>query len=111
MTYIENRLLTIYRNLKNIILRYFSNRYLTTIVLCFVWMLFFDNNSIIRQLQRSYQIVQLNKEIKYYQRELLLTKKEEKALKQSDEYFEKFVREQYLLKKPNEVLYIFTEEN
>jgi cell division protein FtsB len=75
-----------------------------------IWIFLFDNNSVVRQVQRKYQIVKLNKEISYYQKEFQKTKIEEKALNYSDEYFEKFVRETYLLKRPNEVLYIFAEE-
>lgn len=75
-----------------------------------MWVVFFDNNSAIRQVQRKWQIRTLDKEISYYKRELAKTKQEERALRQNDEYFEKFVRENYLLKKSDEVLYVFTEE-
>lgn len=74
-----------------------------------IWITLFDNNSIIRQLQRKYQIIKIDKEISYYNKELRKTMMEERALKHNDEYFEKFVRENYLLKKPNEVIYIFSE--
>lgn len=111
MTLLEAKIFLIYQKISNIIRRYFSNKYWTVLILFLFWITFFDNNSLIRQAQRKYQIVKLNKEIAYYKKELMSTKLEEKALKQNDEYFEKFVRETYLLKRKNEVLYIFSEEN
>ena len=111
MTLLEAKFLLIYQKVSNIIRRYFSNKYWTVLILFLFWITFFDNNSLIRQVQRKYQIVKLNKEIAYYKKELMSTKLEEKALKHNDEYFEKFVREAYLLKRKNEVLYIFSEEN
>jgi cell division protein FtsB len=110
MTVLESKLIYIYKEVYTFIKKYFKNKYWTAFIIFIVWILFFDNNSLIRQVQRKYQIVKLNKEINYYKKELVKTKLEEKALKYSDEYFEKFVRETYLLKKPNEVLYIFSED-
>lgn len=110
MTLIENKLSSIYHSILKMYLRYFKNKYVTVLGSFIIWMLFFDNDSIVRQFQRKYQIIKLNKEIKYYTKELRKTKIEEKALNHSDEYFEKFVRENYLLKKQNEDLYIFSEE-
>lgn len=110
MTKLESRLFTTYQWGLALIKKYFRSKYWTAFILFIVWICLFDNNSLVRQVQRKYQIVKLNKEISYYQKELQKTKIEEKALKYSDEYFEKFVRETYLLKRPNEVLYIFAEE-
>lgn len=109
MTAVEKYSLHLYSTVKSWIFHYFRNKYWTVLIIFLAWMLLFDNNSIIRQVQRRYQIHKLNKEIKYYQKQMVETHKEEKALKKSDAYFEKFVRENYLLKRPNEDLYIFTE--
>lgn len=110
MTILESELFKFYQQGIAFIKKYFRNKYWIAFTLFIVWIFLFDNNSVVRQVQRKYQIVNLNKEISYYQKELQKTKIEEKALKYSDEYFEKFVRETYLLKRPNEVLYIFAEE-
>lgn len=110
MTILESKLYYIYQRGQSLIKKYFRNKYWTAFILFIVWICLFDNNSLVRQVQRKYQIVKLNKEISYYKKELQKTKIEWKALKNSDEYFEKFVRETYLLKRPNEVLYIFAEE-
>jgi cell division protein FtsB len=109
MTVLESKLFNIYQWGLTLIKKYFRNKYWTAFIVFIVWVSFFDNNSLIRQVQRKYQIVKLNKEIVYYRKELEKTRLEEKALKYNDEYFEKFVRETYLLKKPDEVLYIFSE--
>jgi cell division protein DivIC len=90
--------------------KFVRNKFVAAFAVFLIWMLFFDNDNIIHQLQRKYQIIKLNKEIKYYQRVLEETKIEEKALNQNDQYFEKFVREKYLLKRDDEDLFIFSEE-
>jgi len=110
MISVENKFIQFYQTLLGFYYRYFKNKYVTTLTIFLIWMLFFDNDSIVHQFQRKYQIIKLNREIKYYSKELQETKIEEKALNQSNEYFEKFVREKYLLKKKNEDLFIFSEE-
>ena len=108
MTFIEQKLSSSYQFLQKLSIRYFRNKYVTTVIAFLIWMLFFDSDSIIHQIQRKWQIHKLNNEIVYYQRVLRETKIEEKALTENDEYFEKFVREKYLLKKEDEDLFIFS---
>lgn len=106
----ENKLTNYGAMLYKYIRKFIKNKFVAVFSIVLVWMLFFDNDNIITQLQRKYQIVKLNREIVYYQRVLEETKIEEKALNQNDLYFEKFVREKYLLKRDNEDLFIFSEE-
>jgi cell division protein FtsB len=109
MTILESKLFKIYQWGLDLIKKYFRNKYWTALIVFIVWICLFDNNSLVRQVQRKYQIVKLNKEISYYQKEFQKTKIEEKALKYNDEYFEKFVQRNLSFKKPDEVLYIFAE--
>lgn len=106
---LEKQIISFINKAIQFIRRYFRNKYWTVLFLFVTWISFFDNNSLVRQMQRKYQIMKLNKEIAYYNKELSKTLIEEKALKHNDEYFEKFVRENYLLKRKDEELYIFTE--
>lgn len=110
MTAVEFHLFQYYQKSKELFQKYTKNWYWVTTFLFFVWMVFFDNDSFYVQLQRKWQVVKIDKEIQFYTKELEKTKIEEKALNESNEYFEKFVRETYLLKKKNEDVFIFTEE-
>ena len=84
-------------------------KYWISTLLFFGWILFFDGNNIYRQIKRTIQIKDLDNQIFYYQKELKNTEIEQKAFFKNNQYFEKFVRENYLLKKENEDIFVFTE--
>lgn len=110
MTSVEYYLFEGYKKAKSLFLKYTANKYWLALGIFAAWMLFFDNDNVYVQLQRKWQVYKIEKEIKFYTKELHETKLEEKALNESDEYFEKFVREKYLLKQPNEDVFIFSEK-
>lgn len=110
MTYIDKKIFDLLKIFPNYFQRIIKNKFAFTFSIFLVWMLFFDNDNIIHQFQRKYQIIKLDKEIRYYTKVLEETKIEEKALNHNNQYFEKFVREKYLLKRDNEDLFIFSEE-
>lgn len=111
MTAVEYYLFQNYKKGKSLFLKYTRNRYLVTLFMFFGWMIYFDNDSFYVQLQRKWQVIKIEREINFYTKELEKTKIEEKALTESNEYFEKFARETYLLKKKDEDVFIFTEED
>ena len=88
-----------------------KNRYALTIIVMIVWVLFFDNNNIfpdrIKLLSKNKK---LKKNIEYYQNEIIKDTKKMNELKTNDDNLEKFAREQYLMKKPNEDIFIIYEE-
>lgn len=84
-------------------------KYWISTLLFFGWILFFDGNNIYRQIKRTLQIKDLDNQIFYYQKQLKNTEIERKAFFKNNQYFEKFVRENYLLKKENEDIFVFTE--
>lgn len=90
--------------------KYLKNKYWAAFILFMIWMIFIDNNNLYRQFNRSLQINKLNSDIKYYKEQLQLTNIEKKALNENKYYFEKFVREKYLLKRSNEDIFVFSNE-
>lgn len=72
-------------------------------------MIFLDENSLLRSFEYSQKITQLEKEITHYQQVIDDSKQRLNELRSDDENLEKFGREQYLMKKPNEDIYIITE--
>lgn len=110
MTVLESKLISWIISIRIYLKKNLRNRYQLTLFVFFVWMIFFDNDSFYVQAMRQWQIHKIEKEIKFYSKQLEETRMEEKALTMSPSYFEKFVREKYLLKRANEDIFIFSPE-
>lgn len=73
-------------------------------------MIFVDENSFIQSFLYEQQIHGLKKEIQHYQNIIDESKVKLNELESNENNLEKFAREQYLMKKNNEDIYIITEE-
>lgn len=71
-----------------------------------IFMVFIDDNSIYDNFQYSFKIRELNKEINYYKGVIEESKDKLNELNSSPENLEKFAREQFLMKKANEDIYL-----
>lgn len=89
---------------------FFKNRFVLTALVFFVWMLFFDQNDIISQIKLKNQLHELNKEKEYYKKQIKTTQSELENLLNDNEKLERFAREKYLMKKPNEDLFVIVYE-
>lgn len=83
-----------------------SNKYLLTIVGFVVWMLFFDRNDIPLQISRMHELSKLQQSERLMTEKINQTRDELQSLKNSPATLEKYARERYLMKKPNEDLFI-----
>lgn len=91
--------------------KYVINKYFVTVFLFLIWMVFFDNTSFL-------VVNELNGEIKKYTEQLDYYKKE---YKKNDDFYrklmdnksekEKFARENYFMKKPNEEIFILVVDS
>lgn len=87
-----------------------SNKYFI-VTTCFVaWMLFLDQYNLFTQWERRTQILNLERQIRYYDQEILKTNEEKNALFGNLENLEKFARETYWMKRDNEDLFILYNE-
>lgn len=75
-----------------------------------LWMAFFDGNNIYEQYLSNQKIKDLEQEKEFYTKGIETLKKDIKELSTSPELFEKFAREKYMMKKPNEDVYILEKE-
>ncbi len=71
-----------------------------------VWMLFFDRNDIPSQISRMHELNNLEYSEGVMTKKIEDTHSELNNLKNSPETLEKYAREKYLMKKPNEDLFI-----
>ncbi|MBW7838844.1 MAG: septum formation initiator family protein [Chitinophagaceae bacterium] len=69
-------------------------------------MFFFDRNDVPTQINRIQELNDLENAETSMTRQISDTRKELESLKSSPEMLEKYAREKYLMKKPNEDLFV-----
>ncbi len=82
-----------------------ANRYVLILIIFTIWMLFFDENSYLNHRKFNKEIDELQNSIDFYEEEITKNKEMIEAL-ESPEKLEKFARENYLMKKENETLFL-----
>ena len=85
------------------------HKYLITIVSFLVIIVFLDENSLIQRAQHRREIQTLTSEIEKYRKQYEEDTRTLKELMNNPEAMEKVAREKYLMKKPNEDVFIFEE--
>lgn len=92
-------------------LRHLGNRYIWVLLFFVCWILFLDNYSYLDHRILNRQILELENNKSYYQKEIEKDCLEIKRLK-NPEYIEKYAREKYYMKKDNEDIFLIEyEEN
>jgi cell division protein DivIC len=84
----------------------FRNKYILTILIFFVWIVLLDSNNLISRFQDMSELHRLRNDREYLQNKVEVDKKKINELKTDNNNLEKFGREQYLMKKPDEDLFI-----
>jgi cell division protein DivIC len=87
-----------------------KNKYVLTIAVFTIWMLFFDQNNAVDQLKMKGEIRQLEQDRQYYIEEIQKDSTRLHELTTDRENLEKYAREQFLMKKKNEDVFVVVEE-
>jgi cell division protein FtsB len=87
-----------------------KSRYFITAAVFFIWILFFDQNNLITQIQYRLELNQLEEEKEFYKGEIEEIRSDLDELQSNPRTLEKFAREKYLMKKDNEELFVIVEE-
>ena len=90
--------------------RIIKNKYLLVSVVFFVWITFFDSNSLIKCSRVVSSINSQEKEKKYYKNEIESIEEKLNELSSNRDSLEKFAREQYKFHKEDEDVYIILNE-
>jgi len=90
---------------KNPFFRVFTNKYVLILLVFLVWMFFFDENSYLIHREFDKEIDELESTILFYKTKIDADKETIEKLKDSLQ-LERFAREQYLMKRENEDIYI-----
>lgn len=85
-------------------------KYFITIVAFTVIIVFLDENSMIRRLEYKHEIMQLKEEIKKYRTDYEENTQRLNEITTNPDAIEQIAREKYLMKKPNEDIFVFEEE-
>jgi cell division protein FtsB len=92
------------------IIPFLKNKYFVVTLLSVVWVLFFDKNDIFSQFDLNHQVMKLKSEKKYFTDEIRKNNRDMMELRTNPKNLEKFARENYLMKKDNEVIYVIVPE-
>ncbi|GAB1417300.1 hypothetical protein MASR2M12_00650 [Bacteroidales bacterium] len=95
------------KKLLNLLSRF---KYLLALVAFGVWMLFFDANRVSNQIKLRENLRNIEIQKKYYQNEIRNNQQLLDKFRFDSAFMERYAREQYLLKKDNEVIYLIVPE-
>ena len=82
------------------------NKYSLSLILFFVWLVFFDSNNLIERAFHLRQMHQLEKDKIFYEKKIKDDRAKLEELESNPANLEKFARENYLMKKENEDIFI-----
>ena len=87
-----------------------TNKYLFVFLAFSVWMIFLDDHNILFLRQNINKLKRYRIESGYYKEKILKDSERLKELKTSSKNLEKFAREQFLMKKKNEDIFLVIEK-
>ena len=88
----------------------FRNVFFLTGIVFAAWMLFFDENNMMVQYNRRHELAGLRKKTGFYKQEITKVEKQYQELTNSAESQEKFARENYMMKKDNEDVFVIVSK-
>ncbi len=89
---------------------FLKNKYIIASVVALVWLAFLDNNNLIHQWRLRRQINELRRDKQYYMDEIERDSTAIRELKENAEALERYARENYLMKKEGEDIFIIVED-
>jgi cell division protein DivIC len=95
----------------SILMRSLRNKYLMAVLVFLVWLLVFDQNSLIDRVKYLRTRHNLEAEKQYYLERIDEDSRRLNELKTDRDNLEKFAREQYLMKKENEDVFVIVPED
>jgi len=88
-----------------------KNKYAITMACFIIWVLFFDQNNMLIQSDYRSQLNDIKERKQFYIDEIQKTQQELEELTTNSKTLEKFAREKYFMKKDNEEIFVFVQED
>jgi hypothetical protein len=92
--------------LKGRFLSIIRNKFILTGLVFLVWMLLFDSNNLVDRIRDLRYLRSLENDRVYYRDKIRTDSLKLRELRTDNENLEKFAREQYLMKKPDEEIFL-----
>ena len=93
------------------LLPFLKNKYILSLLIFFIWLLIFDQNNLIDRYMSHRQIRQMEKDKLYFRERIMEDSVKLDELRTDNDNLEKFAREQYLMKRDNEEIFIIEFED
>ncbi len=87
-----------------------GNKYVLTIFLFLVWIVFFDENNLLTQHRNKQRLKTLKEQRDFYREKIESDNRKMEELRSGPENLEKYAREQFLMTKPGEDLFLVVEK-
>ena len=87
-----------------------KNKYVIAISVFAIWMLFFDQNNAVDRMKMSAEIRQLEADREFYMEQIQKDSTRFHELTTDKDNLEKYAREQFLMKKKNEDVFVVIEQ-
>jgi len=96
-------------NMFSLFFKIFKNKYVLSLIVFVVWISFFDRNDLFTQWDRKQELQKLETSTAFYEKEIANTKKDLMDLNNKPAILEKFAREKFYLKRPDEDLFLVND--
>lgn len=93
------------------IVKKIANKYLIALSAFVIWIMFFDENNLRQHRQNLEELALLEAQVDFYKHKIESDKQKLYELQTNDVNLEKFAREQFLMKKADEDIFVIIEEN
>jgi cell division protein DivIC len=97
--------------LLNLIPAWLKNKYFLSVSAFIVWILFFDPRDVFTQMEHHRELKELQVSKAWYQKEIAKETVEIEQLRNDPATIEKYARENYLMKRDNEDIFIVSEKS
>lgn len=91
-------------------LKVFYVKYLVALLVFVGWVTFFDENNLMKHRQNQEELALLQEQVDFYKHKIEADKRKLYELQTNDQNLEKFAREQFLMKKADEDIFVIVEE-
>ena len=95
----------------SVLLNIFKSKYLISLTVFAVWIIFFDRNDLITQWDRKQELQKLDSSTSFYEKEIANTKRDLMDLNNKPAILEKFAREKFYFKRHNEEIFLVSDSS
>jgi cell division protein FtsB len=86
------------------------NKYFLSLVIFSVWIIFFDQHNLVDRFKSREYLDQLKKDTVFYQKKIRSDRESMKLLKTNPQNLERFAREKYMMKAPDEEVFVILKK-